>query len=393
MDTLQVMLLSMMIGVGASTGGGGTGVPAQTPPQQVVFEQISVAQALPTPQIIYVTPAPAPTQAGQRTLSLGSQGDDVREVQARLKALSYSVSVDGTFGTKTKNAVIAFQRNNGLKADGIVGSSTYKKLMSDSAKKAVVYTGPRTSLSYGMSGADVRDLQTKLTTLGYYADVISGNYLTKTRNAVQAFQLMNGLTVDGIAGPTTLARINNLAAVPVGNTPTGTLRSLSIGMSGEDVGQLQRRLAQLGYFSGQPTNYFGTETEAAVRLFQSTNGLLADGIAGVTTQNKLYGVSIATNLPSATAPTYSNSLVGTACPRCSTIISANDVTKHTTLGRCGQHFLCEGGDHITPISTGCGHYYCQIVPGGLEHRLYDNCNLHFMCHYNPVQHQSLHPFP
>jgi len=68
---------------------------------------------------------------GSRTLSYGSSGNDVAEMQARLDAQNYSLgSIDGIFGNMTKNAVINFQRNNGLTADGIVGPLTTSKLKS-----------------------------------------------------------------------------------------------------------------------------------------------------------------------------------------------------------------------------------------------------------------------
>ena len=66
-------------------------------------------------------------------LKSGSQGSEVKEVQRRLKLWGYyKGSVDGVFGAKTKSAVIAFQKKNGLTADGVVGKSTYKALVNGS---------------------------------------------------------------------------------------------------------------------------------------------------------------------------------------------------------------------------------------------------------------------
>lgn len=67
-------------------------------------------------------------------LRQGSRGGEVKEVQQRLKKWGYySGAVDGIFGSGTKKAVIAFQKKNGLTADGIVGKATYKALgMNDS---------------------------------------------------------------------------------------------------------------------------------------------------------------------------------------------------------------------------------------------------------------------
>lgn len=218
-------------------------------------------------------------------------------LQQLLKDLKYSVTVDGTFGDKTRDAVIAFQRNNGLKADGIAGTRTIRKLTSSTAVSADGGDKQRTTLSYGMTGQDVTDLQSRLTTLGYYYDVCSGNYLTNTRNAVTWFQEVNGLTADGIAGPATLSRVYSSSAIPAGQQPVptarptaqpvGFYRTLSEGMSGSDVELLQQLLKNLGYFSSTPTGYFGSETYWAVGMFQSNNGLVSDGVAGTETQQRL----------------------------------------------------------------------------------------------------------
>lgn len=56
---------------------------------------------------------------------LGSSGSEVRQIQEKLKSLGYyNGSIDGVYGTQTKNAVTAFQRNCGITADGICGKTT-----------------------------------------------------------------------------------------------------------------------------------------------------------------------------------------------------------------------------------------------------------------------------
>ncbi len=64
----------------------------------------------------------------------GSRGGEVKEVQRRLKNWGYYTgAVDGIFGAGTRRAVVAFQKKNGLTADGVVGKATYKALgMNDS---------------------------------------------------------------------------------------------------------------------------------------------------------------------------------------------------------------------------------------------------------------------
>ena len=66
----------------------------------------------------------------QPMLRTGSRGDAVRKLQELLSAKGYTCgSVDGIFGSKTKAAVLAFQKANGLGADGIVGPLTWGKLV------------------------------------------------------------------------------------------------------------------------------------------------------------------------------------------------------------------------------------------------------------------------
>ena len=72
-------------------------------------------------------------------LKQGSKGGEVKEVQRRLKLWGYyKGETDGVFGAGTRNAVIAFQKKNGLKADGVVGKSTYKALGMESSYQALV---------------------------------------------------------------------------------------------------------------------------------------------------------------------------------------------------------------------------------------------------------------
>ena len=65
----------------------------------------------------------------------------------------------------------------------------------------------------------------------------------------------------------------------------GTLRS---GMRGEEVRQMQAALIRLGYLGGTADGIFGTNTENAVKKFQKSSRLKADGLAGSKTLEILY---------------------------------------------------------------------------------------------------------
>ncbi|RDU97540.1 peptidoglycan-binding protein [Trinickia dinghuensis] len=77
-------------------------------------------------------------------LKTGSHGPDVATLQRQLLAHGYSPGAcDGIFGAHTYDAVLAFQRSAGLKADGVVGSQTEAALQSEPAKAAPATAVPR----------------------------------------------------------------------------------------------------------------------------------------------------------------------------------------------------------------------------------------------------------
>lgn len=70
----------------------------------------------------------------QGILTYGAKGEEVKKLQQRLKDLGYlSSKVDGQYGGGTKRAVIAFQRRNGLTADGEAGEATLAKIYAEDA--------------------------------------------------------------------------------------------------------------------------------------------------------------------------------------------------------------------------------------------------------------------
>ena len=65
------------------------------------------------------------TQADAAVVAWGDKGSQVRQIQQKLQQYGYfSGTVDGVFGKQTYDAVVWFQRKNGLKVDGVVGTST-----------------------------------------------------------------------------------------------------------------------------------------------------------------------------------------------------------------------------------------------------------------------------
>ncbi|MBP3916365.1 MAG: peptidoglycan-binding protein [Clostridium sp.] len=70
------------------------------------------------------------TLAGLPVLQQGAKGNITKLLQKKLTALGFSTTgADGIFGNWTRTAVIKYQKNKGLSADGIVGQNTWKSLL------------------------------------------------------------------------------------------------------------------------------------------------------------------------------------------------------------------------------------------------------------------------
>ena len=138
-------------------------------------------------------------------LRQGSKGSAVSELQQLLQSKGfYTGKIDGDFGAGTTNAVLKFQKANGLVTDGIVGSSSWAKL------RAVVPTASSQGLPTllpGSKGSAVAQAQQLLKDKGYYQGRIDGDFGMGTRDAIAAFQRANGLTVDGKVGEQTWKKL------------------------------------------------------------------------------------------------------------------------------------------------------------------------------------------
>ncbi len=238
--------------------------------------------------------------AGYPVLMMGSTGTDVSDLQARLTELGYySGTIDGRYASATQAAVQDFQTMNGLTADGIAGRQTQDLLYASSAQpknftvSASAPTEEYLLLKQGTTGVEVRKLQGRLAELGYYAGGVDGIYGETTVSAVKAFQRANGLSGDGQAGAQTQSKLYSssarYASSPVATANPDAARTLTLGMTGNDVYALQERLIELRYLSGVADGVFGAETQAALIAFQKNNSLTADGNAGSATLKKLAG--------------------------------------------------------------------------------------------------------
>lgn len=143
-------------------------------------------------------------------LKQDTTGDSVLLLQKKLQDLGYyQGSLDGVFGQGTYKAVIGFQSDNNLEADGIAGLVTLQTLKISTATVSRGANSGGQALKLGSTGDNVFLLQKKLLDLGYYQGALDGNFGPGTKGAVTRFQSDCGLTVDGIAGSETLRALQN----------------------------------------------------------------------------------------------------------------------------------------------------------------------------------------
>lgn len=161
-------------------------------------------------------------------------------------------------------------------------------------------SGLAETIRFRDKGNNVLILQTALQQLGYYEGKLDGIFGKGTLTAVKAFQKDQYMTVDGLAGWATQAKLSTLTGATFETTeedkvempvkPTtifgGDYRTMQFGTAGDRVRILQRALLALG-FNTKVDGSFGSDTHAAVKAFQKVVGLTQDGKAGKKTLAKL----------------------------------------------------------------------------------------------------------
>lgn len=217
---------------------------------------------------------PEETEPVPEYMRAGMNHSRVADLQARLMELGFMDNDEPTeyFGSVTETAVKAFQRQNDLDLDGIVGAATWQAIMDPEAKYYAVENGDR--------GDDIKRIQHRLYELGYLAaaDLVTGNFGDKTEDAVRQLQQINGIDVDGKVGRQTTNLLYSDEVKP---------NMLVYGDKSEVVEAAQKQLKALGYLTTEPDGAYGQDTAIALKQFQSRNDLVVDGYLGPSTRAAL----------------------------------------------------------------------------------------------------------
>lgn len=219
------------------------------------------------------------------TLEEGSTGDNVKIVQRLLKELGYyEGEVNGKYGYSLRKAVYKFQEDNNLHHDGKVGPNTWSLLVNGGLTP--ISSKTNSSLVEGDMGEEVEEAQNRLAFYGYYDGEIDGKFDNEVKQAVIKFQRRNDLSADGKIGPKTWTILSTDTGVKLSD-PTQPIESMTLGCSGLNVEKVQIALKNNYYYNGEITGEFDSLTFKAVKNFQESAGLTADGIVGKRTWDAL----------------------------------------------------------------------------------------------------------
>jgi peptidoglycan hydrolase-like protein with peptidoglycan-binding domain len=149
-----------------------------------------------------------PTQAPAKApaIELSDPSDQVLQIQLALRRFGYDPGrADNLVGRKTRAAILAYQRQNGLEATGDPSGALLRHLSSRQAsaqQHAHNETGPGTSSTAGSPGAKeaagrVAQIQLALQRFGYDPGRVDNVVGRKTRSAILAYQRRNGLEPTG----------------------------------------------------------------------------------------------------------------------------------------------------------------------------------------------------
>ncbi|CAN1212186.1 hypothetical protein TUMEXPCC7403_18410 [Tumidithrix helvetica PCC 7403] len=289
-------------------------------------------------------------------LASGGSSSDISFVQSLLARRGFDPgAIDGIKGSATEAAIAKAQTYYGLEVDGVVGSQTLAALQNDtydvggSSNPSVPDSTPVTPVS----SSTTVDLQTLLSSRGFYHGAIDGIKGPATEAAILQAQTFYGLEVDGVAGSQTIASLQadpyNLSGDSNPSTPPASTTPPVTNVSSSSVVDLQTLLSTRGFYRGAIDGIKGPATNAAILAAQRFYGLEVDGIAGVKTRSAL-------ERDGASQPVATNSGdVKPTTPTSSGDTKANGDVKPTTPTSSGD---------TTPVAANSGDVKPPATSGG-----------------------------
>ncbi len=151
------------------------------------------------------------------------------------------------------------------------------------------------ALTAGATGQRVRELQSRLTQLAWFAGPTTGTYDAATVAGVRGFQDKRTLPVTGTSDAATSAALAAMTRLPTSDEMNNVLHAgpalLKQGATGAAVRDLQARLKQIGWWSGAVVDTYGPQTTDAVRQFQAKRAIPVTGEVDQRTTDRLRGMT------------------------------------------------------------------------------------------------------
>ena len=250
------------------------------------------------------------------SVSSGKTGAPVESLQAALTDLGYYTGkIDGKCASGTVSAIKRFQTKNGLQSTGVADPETLTLLYSGEAVNAKATATPKPTVTpvppvigweNGQSASkkvypfDTTTLDA--VNLRQRARTSSQRLLTIPAGATVSVKKLTGdwAQLEYFNGKRTftgyaMAKYIDIPAIYYGGKELASDRQaqlkytgISAGASGTNVSTLQEALHELGFYDGDITGTFDTETAQAVKDFQRKNGLLQTGAVSAELQKLIY---------------------------------------------------------------------------------------------------------
>ncbi len=162
---------------------------------------------------------------------------------------------------------------------------------SSSSSSSSTTTAADGALAVGASNDRVRELQARLRQIGWYAGSISATFDEDTLSSVKAFQTKRELPVTGTVDATTWAKLVAMTKTPTHDEMYDILVAgpalMKDGSTGTQVRELQARLKQIAWWSGDVTSTYGPRTVDAVKGFQAKRSIPVTGEVDQRTWDRL----------------------------------------------------------------------------------------------------------
>ena len=241
----------------------------------------------------------------------GAAGSEIMAIKERMKELGYYTGdiSHNRFNDIMTERVKQLQKMNGLAETGVVDEALYRLIFSDDViKKDGMPVNPGAAIAQkievaaqtvsqgvetaqpdtaapgadkvlyreGDSGSDVMEIKARMFELGYYNTLptISSYNATMTERVMQ-LQESNGLQQTGVITQALYDLIFSNSVKGPGGTISGVLKQ---GDSGQKVGVIRKRLAELGYYESQGGNTFDATMTARIKVLQRLNGFEETGV-------------------------------------------------------------------------------------------------------------------